>query len=71
MYVDYYNRTRTHSSLATDAPESRSVQPPTWAGWWRSRAWVGFIKNTCDARPDPIGRISSWEAQPRKTLQPC
>jgi len=32
MYVDYYNyynRTRTHSSLAKDAPESRSVQPPS------------------------------------------
>src|SRR2546427_10170032 len=27
-YVDYYNRTRTHLSLAKDAPESRSVQPP-------------------------------------------
>jgi len=29
MYVDYYNRTRTHSSLAKDAPESQSVQPPS------------------------------------------
>ncbi|PYN54427.1 MAG: integrase [Candidatus Rokuibacteriota bacterium] len=28
-YVDYYNRTRTHLSLAKDAPESRSVQPPS------------------------------------------
>ena len=27
-YVDYYNRTRTHLSLAKDPPESRSVQPP-------------------------------------------
>ena len=27
-YVDYYNRTRTHLSLAKDAPEPRSVQPP-------------------------------------------
>jgi transposase InsO family protein len=26
-YVDYYNGTRTHLSLAKDAPESRSVQP--------------------------------------------
>src|SRR5499425_2413499 len=26
-YVDYYNRARTHLSLAKDAPESRSVQP--------------------------------------------
>src|SRR3989441_169353 len=26
-YVDYYNRTRTHLSLAEDAPEPRSVQP--------------------------------------------
>ena len=28
-YVDYYNRTRTHLSLAKDAPEPRSVQPPS------------------------------------------
>src|SRR3989449_1000660 len=28
-YVDYYNRTRTHLSLAKDAPESRRVQPPS------------------------------------------
>ena len=28
-YIDYYNRTRTHLSLAKDAPESRSVQPPS------------------------------------------
>jgi len=27
-YVDYYNETRTHLSLAKDAPEPRSVQPP-------------------------------------------
>jgi transposase InsO family protein len=25
-YVDYYNRTRTHLSLAKDAPEPRSAQ---------------------------------------------
>jgi transposase InsO family protein len=28
-YVDYYNATRTHLSLAKDAPEPRSVQPPS------------------------------------------
>jgi len=28
-YVEYYNRTRTHLSLAKDAPESRSVQLPS------------------------------------------
>ena len=28
-YVDYYNDTRTHLSLAKDAPEPRSVQPPS------------------------------------------
>src|SRR5436309_15933968 len=27
-YVAYYNGTRTHLSLAKDAPEPRSVQPP-------------------------------------------
>jgi putative transposase len=28
-YVDYYKRTRTHLFLAKDAPELRSVQPPS------------------------------------------
>jgi putative transposase len=28
-YVDYYNDTRTHLSLAKDAPEPRSVQVPS------------------------------------------
>ena len=28
-YVDYYNGTRTHLSLTKDAPEPRSVQPPS------------------------------------------
>jgi len=28
-YVHYYNATRTHLSLAKDAPEPRSVQPPS------------------------------------------
>src|SRR6266550_3882910 len=28
-YVDYYNGTRTHLSLAKDAPEPRRVQPPS------------------------------------------
>jgi transposase InsO family protein len=31
-YVDYYNRTRTHLSLAKDAPEPRSVQQPSEGG---------------------------------------
>jgi len=28
-YVDYYNGAWTHLSLAKDAPEPRSVQPPS------------------------------------------
>jgi putative transposase len=28
-YVDYYNGTRTQLSLAKDAPEPRSMQPPS------------------------------------------
>jgi transposase InsO family protein len=28
-YVDYYNGSRTHLSLAKDAPEPRSMQPPS------------------------------------------
>jgi hypothetical protein len=31
-YVDYYNGTRTHLSLAKDAPEPRSMQPPSEGG---------------------------------------
>ena len=31
-YVDYYNGTRTHLSLAKDAREPRSVQPPSQGG---------------------------------------
>jgi hypothetical protein len=27
-YFDYYQRSRTHLSLAKDAPEPRQVQPP-------------------------------------------
>jgi hypothetical protein len=28
-YVEYYNGIRTHLALAKDAPEPRSVQPPS------------------------------------------
>jgi len=28
-YVDYHNGSRTHLSLSKDAPEPRSVQPPS------------------------------------------
>jgi transposase InsO family protein len=28
-YVDYYNETRTHLSLAKDAPEPLSMRPPS------------------------------------------
>jgi putative transposase len=31
-YVDYYNGTRTHLSLAKDAPEPRSVHAPSQGG---------------------------------------
>jgi Integrase core domain len=31
-YVDYYNKARTHLSLAKDAPDSRSVLPPSQGG---------------------------------------
>src|SRR4029450_56728 len=29
QYVDYYNGTRTHLAVAKDAPDPRSVQPPS------------------------------------------
>lgn len=31
-YVDYYNGSRTHLSLAKDAPEARTVQRPSEGG---------------------------------------
>src|SRR5262245_21637632 len=55
-YVDYYNGTPTHLSLVKDAPEPRSVQPPSQGGWWRCHASVGCITNTCGQRHEPIGR---------------
>ena len=58
-YVAYYNGARTHLSLIKDAPEPRSVcSHRVRGGWWRCRASVGFITSTCDARREPIGRIS-------------
>jgi hypothetical protein len=28
LYVDYYQRTRTHLSLDKDCPDARPIQPP-------------------------------------------
>src|SRR3989441_5794261 len=39
-YVDYYNGTRTHLSLAKDAPEPRSVQPPGQGGGGAPCGWA-------------------------------
>src|SRR2546422_557395 len=57
-YVDYYNGTRTHLSLAKDAPEPRRCSRRARAGWWRCPAWEGSITNTSGERREPIGRIS-------------
>jgi transposase InsO family protein len=57
-YVDYYNGTRTHLSLTKDAPEPRSVRPPSQGRVVECHAWVGSITNTCGGRPEPIERIS-------------
>jgi transposase InsO family protein len=54
-YVGYYNGTRTHLSLAKDAPEPRRVQPLSQGRWWRCPAWVGSITNTSVERREPIG----------------
>jgi putative transposase len=52
-YVDYYNGSRTHLSLGKDAPEPRTVQRPTEAGWSRCRASVDCITNTSGGRREP------------------
>ncbi len=40
-YVHYYNTTRTHLSLAKDAPEPRSVQPSSRQGGGdATRGWA-------------------------------
>src|SRR5262245_12554539 len=40
-YLEYYNGTRTHLSLAKDAPRSRSLcSCRARAVWWRCRASV-------------------------------
>jgi transposase InsO family protein len=54
-YVDYYNGTRTHLSLAKDAPEPRSVQPPSQGRVVEVPARVVSITNTSEERREPIG----------------
>jgi len=51
-----YNRTRTHLSLAKDAPESRSVQPPSQGRGWQCHASVGFIMNACGRHREPTAQ---------------
>jgi hypothetical protein len=57
-YVDYYNGTRTHLSLAKDAPEPRSVHAPSQGRWWRCHASVGSITNTSGGRRERLTNIS-------------
>src|SRR5262245_34689051 len=62
-YVAYYNGTRTHFSLAKDAPQRRSVQLPSQGRMVDvPRVGVTPISNTRDGRCAPIGRISEGTA---------
>jgi transposase InsO family protein len=51
-YVDYYNRTRTHLSLAKDAPEPRSVCSGRARAGWNVPPPHGFRSEI--ARPEPV-----------------
>jgi hypothetical protein len=48
-YVDYYNETRTHLSLAKDAPEPRKVQLPS-QGRVVAVPRVGWLHHECIRR---------------------
>src|SRR5262249_26269539 len=52
-YVDYYNGSRTHLSLAKDAPEPRTVRRPS-----RTSDWVNFkeLHAAC------FSRVPLWQA---------
>jgi len=57
-YVDYYNGSRTHLSLAEDAPEARTMHRPSQGRSWPSRALAGFIMSTCGKRREPVRRMN-------------
>jgi putative transposase len=61
-YVHYYNTTRTHLSLAKDAPEPRRVQPPS-QGRVVEVPCVGggSTTNTSGEQREPI--TNKWKAQ--------
>jgi len=68
-YVDYYNATRTHLSLAKDAPDPRSVQPPSQGRGSRFHASVGSITNINGGRREP-DRTNKWKAHPARSFAP-
>jgi len=61
-YVDYYNETRTHLSLAKDAPRPRTVQLPSEGSVVKVPRVGGSITNTCGGRREP-DRTNKWKAQ--------
>ena len=63
-YVDYYNRSRTHLSLAEDAPEPRTVQPPSQGRVVEASRVGGLHHDTSGERRELMGRISGRHRQP-------
>src|SRR5439155_19627643 len=61
-YVDYYNETRTHLSLAKDAPEPRSVEPPSLGGVVEVPR-AGGLHHEYLRRAAWGDRTSKWKAQ--------
>src|SRR6059036_1200586 len=61
-YVDYYNGTRTHLSLAKDAPEPRSVQPPS-QGRVVEVPRVGGLHHEYLRRAARANGANKWKAQ--------
>src|SRR5947207_15261755 len=64
-YVDYYNGTRTHLSLAKDAPEPRSVQPPS-QGRVMEVPRVGGQIGRASCREKCTSRGAPWEMEESK-----
>jgi len=62
-YVDYYNGTRTHLSLAKDAPRSRSVQLPSQGRVVKVPRVGGLHHEYLRRRASPIGRITGRDSE--------
>src|SRR5437867_3825436 len=62
-YVDYYNGTRTHLSLAKDAPEPRSVEPQSQGRQCGGGATRGWAPSRIPLASGVSHRAKKWKAQ--------